>query len=145
MSSPRETVLIAQDLYERLGPGGVDMADARSDAMREAGDVRGAQFWRDVSRAMIMISARPNAIRRLEGMGSSSENVVWGLMQRIEGYRHLASEAEGIIRDLSSAAPELGRLAKGWRELAATLEDLASTLNIVPPVETFQGTIYELN
>ena len=53
MSRARETVLVAQQLFERLGPGAIGLAETRSEALREAGDIDGAQHWKGVSHAMI--------------------------------------------------------------------------------------------
>jgi hypothetical protein len=143
MSSARETVLIAQDLYERVGPVAIELADERSGALREVGNVEAAQFWRDVCRAMILIATRPSTIRHAPCEPGS--NPTWSLMQRIEGYRHLASEAEAVTDAISDAGPEIERLAQGWRELAATFEQLAQVTADIAPPEPFSGTIYELN
>jgi len=140
MSSARETVLIAQDLYERVGPVAIELADERSAGLREAGDMEAAQFWRDVCRAMILIATRPSAIRHASG-----DNPTWSLMQRIEGYRHLASEAEAVMEAVSDAGPEIERLAQGWRELAAMFEQLAQATADTAPAEIFRGSPYELN
>jgi len=143
MSSARETVLIAQDLYERVGPVAIELADERSGMLREVGNMEAAQFWRDVCRAMILIATRPSAIRHAPCAGGASPT--WTLMQRIEGYRHLAAEAEAVMEAVSDAGPEMERLAQGWRELAATFEQLAEVTADVGPAEVFGGTIYELN
>jgi hypothetical protein len=143
MSNARETVLIAQDLYERMGAGGIELADGRAQSLRGAGDMGGSQFWRDVSHAMVLIATRPNSILRLSSAGS--ESPIWSLMQRVEGYRHLASEAEDVASAVSATSTEMERIAKGWRELAATLEVLASQLPEVRAPEAFRGSLYELN
>jgi hypothetical protein len=145
MNSARETVLMAQDLYERLGPAAIELADVRSDDLREDGNMDGAQFWRDVSRAMILIATRPNAIRRMAGAAAANDNTTWSLMQRIEGYRHLADEAESVMKAVTATGAEMDRLATGWRELAATLEQLAATFKAIEPPEAFEGSTYELN
>jgi hypothetical protein len=145
MNSARETVLMAQDLYERLGPAGIELADVRSDALREDGNMDGAQFWRDVSRAMILIATRPNAVRPMSAAATAADNPTWSLMQRIEGYLHLADEAESVLRAINATGAEMNRLATGWRELAATLEQLAVAMKAVEPPEVFEGTTYELN
>jgi len=50
-----------------------------------------------------------------------------------------------VMEAVSDAGPEMERLAQGWRELAATFEQLAEVTADVGPAEVFGGTIYELN
>jgi hypothetical protein len=145
MSSARETVLMAQDLYERLGSAAIELAEVRSGALRDAGNTDGAQFWREVSKAMLLIATAPNTVRYATRSNAAGENPTWSLMQRIEGYRHLASEAEAVLKAISTAGAEMARIATGWRELAATLEQLAAAADEIRAPEVFSGDVYELN
>ncbi|MFL5298620.1 MAG: hypothetical protein ACJ798_19750 [Phenylobacterium sp.] len=146
MSYARETVLIAQQLFERLGPGAIGLVESRSDALREAGDIDGAKHWKGVSHAMIVIATQPSAILSLGAPKAKPENMLWSLMQSIEGYRHLASQAEQVISMAGPGAQGLERIAAGWRELAATLESLAGELTEpVPPSDVRERSVYELN
>ncbi len=145
MSHPREVVLLAQDLYQRLGPGGIALAETRSDELTTAGDGDGARFWRRISRAMVLIAITPGSVQHAPIPRGRTETYTWSLMQRIEGYRHLADEAEAAAAVAPTGRRDLEALAQGWRELAAIHEQLSGAVAEIMPPEPFSGTIYELN
>jgi hypothetical protein len=144
MSNPREIVLLSQVLYERLGPKGVVLCEARAEERRRAEDLDGAEFWRRVSRGLILVALAPCAVQH--AASPSRQTSMWTLMQRIEGYRHLAAEAEMA----AEVAPEPGRrdleaLALGWRGLAAMFEGLSEAEAQFSPPEPAANRVYELN
>jgi hypothetical protein len=144
MGNPREIVLLAQTLYERLGPKGIVLCEARAEERRRADDLDGAEFWRRVSRGLILVAVAPSAVKHPDS--PSRQSSLWTLMQRIEGYRHLAAEAESA----AEGAGEPGRrdlmaLARGWRELVALFEGLSEAGAEYLPPEPAPNRVYELN
>jgi len=103
---------IAQSLHDELGEGAFSFVSIRVEAARQASDQWAVRTWNDVASELLAIGERPrNGDRR----GAS----LWALMQRIEYYRHRATEVERQ----AAAAPEAYRqdmleLAVQWRDLA---------------------------
>ena len=130
MRTARGAVLIAQDLFRRLGPDGIELVAVRVEALRAIGDAEAARFWRSVGRALRLIAAAPSSVsdrQRNAAAGSARQRTLWLLMQRIEGFRHLAAaaEREASAATCTACAEDYLGLASEWRHLATELEGLA--------------------
>jgi hypothetical protein len=129
MPTPREAVLVAQELFLKMGASGVETAESRAAGALGCGDPETANFWSRVARAMSLMARAPSTVRAVAQEGARGcRSHIWPLMQRIEGFRHLASEAEGQARTTAceASAGHFLSIAAGWRELTADLEQLAS-------------------
>jgi hypothetical protein len=127
MHSPREAVLVAQDLFLKMGVDGVETIVSRAEGALGSGDPETANFWSRVARAMRLMAGAPSTVRAVAQDGSRGGGNIWPLMQRIEGFRHLASEAESHARTTAceASAGHFLSIATGWRQLTADLEQLA--------------------
>ena len=128
MHTPREAVLVAQELYLKMGVDGVETIECRADGALGSGDPQAANFWSRVARAMSLMASAPCTVRAVAQEGSrGARSRIWPLMQRIEGFRHLASEAESRARatDCETSAGHFLSIADGWRQLTADLEQVA--------------------
>ena len=106
----RKAIDVAMRLHGELGPEAFSFVSTRVEEARQAAGQRGVQFWNDVATELLTLD-------RCAGEGGARS--VWGLMQRIEYYRHRASEVERK----AATAPEAQRddlleLAGHWRDLA---------------------------
>jgi hypothetical protein len=125
LDQSRTAADVAIRLHGELGQGAFSFVSIRVEEARQACDQRGVQLWNDVARELLTLG------RRSSGGATGS---VWGLMQRIEYYRHRATEVERK----AATAPEAYRddmleLAVQWRDLAlhadvqARLSDASTT------------------
>ena len=110
----RKAADIAVQLHNELGEGAFSFVSARVEEARHACDERRVRLWKDVARELVQ-AARSRQGENGRGVSGS----FWGLMQRIEYYRHRADEVERK----AAAAPEAYRddmldLAVQWRDLA---------------------------
>jgi len=128
MHTARETVLVAQDLYQRLGPGGVEVVEVQAARALGRGETGMAEFWFRVGRAIGVMGSAPGAVRAAAWSDAAFErNPTWALMQRIEAVRHFASEAERAAQaaDGETSAGHLLAIATGWRQLGRDLAHFA--------------------
>ena len=103
---------IAQGLHEELGQDAFSFVSVRVEAARQASDQQSVRTWNEVASELLALAARARN-------GARREASLWALMQRIEYYRHRATEVERK----AAAAPEAYRkdmleLAGQWRDLA---------------------------
>lgn len=114
---------VAQNLVRELGEHATAMAALRAEDCRGAVDPDGVRHWLAVAR-------RIDAILADEAPASSA----WRLMQRIEFYRHRATQAE---RKADCGAEELRQdmidIAMQWRDLAMQAQLLAETAGAAAP------------
>jgi len=118
----RKAADIAIKLHDELGEGAFSFTSARVEEARQVCDERSVRLWKDVAAELVKLG---RGVREQ----SAGSNSLWGLMQRIEYYRHRASEVERKAAD----APEPYRqdmleLAGQWRDLALHA-DLQARLN----------------
>lgn len=111
-------------LRQELGHGSLSFAGVLAEEARLGSNLEHARLWDEVARELAALDRRGDGGERREPRGS-----VWGLMQRIEYYRHRAAEVERK----ATAAPEACRddmleVAEEWRDLAL-LADLQGRLN----------------
>ncbi|HSZ51762.1 MAG TPA: hypothetical protein VK801_09350 [Caulobacteraceae bacterium] len=109
----RKAADIAAQLRNELGQDAFSFVSARVEEARQTCDERGLRLWNDVAGELV----KPDQCANENGRAVSSP--LWGLMQRIEYYRHRAAEVERK----AAAAPEAYRkdlldLATQWRDLA---------------------------
>ncbi len=129
MHTSREAVLVAQDLFLKMGAEGVDTIQSRAEGARESGDGEAATFWLRVARAMSLMAGAPSTVRAVAQEGSRrSRSQLLSLMQRIEGFRHLAHQAETRAQTTGCQvnAGHFLSIAAGWRQLTEDHERLAS-------------------
>jgi hypothetical protein len=108
----RKPSALAQDLHAELGQSAFSFVSSRVEEARQASDLSAVQAWNDVGSELLALG------RRLQG-DDRRGSFPWALMQRIEYYRHRASEVERK----AVAAPEAYRqdlleVAAHWRDLA---------------------------
>ena len=128
MHTARETVLVAQDLYQRLGLDALEAVDTLSARDLGRGETESAEFWFRVGRAIDVMVSLPGAVRAAGFDGEATDaNVSWALMQKIEAVRHFADKAERTARtaDGETFAGHLLAIAAGWRQLGGDLTHLA--------------------
>lgn len=106
----RKAVDIAMRLHAELGRDAFSFVSIRVEEARQSCDQRGVQHWNDVASELLALG---------EGADRGAAGSLWGAMQRIEYYRHRATEAERK----AATAPEAYRrdmleLAGQWRDLA---------------------------
>jgi hypothetical protein len=114
LDQSRKSADIAIQLHNELGEGAFSFVSARVEEARQTRDERGVRLWKDVARELVQAA---RSVRNENG--SSVSGSFWGLMQRIEYYRHRAAEVERK----AAAAPDAYRedmleLAVQWRDLA---------------------------
>jgi len=129
MHTSREAVLVAQDLFLEMGAEGVETVESRADGARDCGDRDAATFWSRVARAMSLMAGAPSTVRAVAQVGArGGRSPLWPLMQRIEGFRHLAHQAETRARTAGCEinAGHFLSIAAGWRQLTEDHERLAS-------------------
>ena len=105
----RKAIDIAMRLHAELGRDAFSFVSIRVEEARQSCDQRGVQHWNDVASELLTLG---------ECDGGAARSI-WGAMQRIEYYRHRATEAERK----ATTAPEAYRrdmleLARQWRDLA---------------------------
>jgi hypothetical protein len=129
LNHSRKAADVAAQLRNELGEGALSFVSARVEEARQACDERGVRRWNDVAGELV----KPGLCANENGRPVSSP--LWGLMQRIEYYRHRAAEVERK----AAAAPEAYRkdlldLATQWRDLAlhADLQARISAANGSP-------------
>ncbi|MBV8684042.1 MAG: hypothetical protein JO111_14295 [Caulobacteraceae bacterium] len=110
----RKSADIAIKLHDELAEDAFSFVSARVEEARQVCDERGVRLWKEVAAELVKLG--PGA---REGNGRVGSGSFWGLMQRIEYYRHRASEVERK----AAGAPEAYRkdmleLAVQWRDLA---------------------------
>jgi hypothetical protein len=101
---------IAMRLRAELGQDAFSFVSIRVEEARQSCDQRGVQHWNDVASELLTLG---------ESADGAAAGSIWGAMQRIEYYRHRATEAERK----AATAPEAYRrdmleLAGQWRDLA---------------------------
>lgn len=101
---------IAMRLRGELGDDAFSFVSTRVEEARQACDQRELRRWNDVASELLALDRRE---------GGDRPSAFWGLMQRIEYYRHRATEVERK----AAATPEpyrhdLLELAGQWRDLA---------------------------
>lgn len=121
----RKSADIAIKLHDELGEGAFSFASARVEEARQVCDDRGVRLWKDVGAELVKLGPTARADE-----GKSGASSLWGVMQRIEYYRHRASEVERK----AAAAPDAYRqdmleLAVQWRDLALHA-DLQARLSV---------------
>ncbi len=103
---------IAKGLRDELGQGAFSFVSVRVEEARQACDQQAVRAWNDVASELLALGERARS-------GDRGGAFLWALMQRIEYYRHRATEVERK----AAAAPEAYRqdmleLAVQWRDLA---------------------------
>ena len=121
----RKSADIATKLHDELGVDAFSFVSSRVEEARQVCDERGVRLWKEVAAELLKLG--PGA-RNFDGR--SGANRLWGVMQRIEYYRHRATEVE--LK--AAAAPEAYRqdmleLAGQWRDLAL-YADLQARLTV---------------
>ncbi len=101
---------IALRLRAELGQDAFSFVSVRVEEARQSCDQRGVQHWNNVASELLALG---------ECADGSGDGSIWGAMQRIEYYRHRATEFERK----AVTAPEAYRrdmleLAGQWRDLA---------------------------
>jgi len=104
---------VARNLVRELGGHASAVAALRAEGCRAAVDVDGVVHWLEVARRIDALLA-----------GETAPSAAWRMMQRIELYRHRATQAE---RRAALDAEELGagELRQALIEIAAQWRDLA--------------------
>jgi hypothetical protein len=121
----RKAIQIALHLRHELGRGAFSFVRALAEEARQGSSGEVVRLWNDVARELAALEQHDVGSQRT----APPLNSEWGLMQRIEYYRHRAAEAERKAAD----APEASRndmleLAEEWRDLAL-LADVQARLN----------------
>ena len=106
----RDPLDTAMRLHGDLGQDAFSFVSARVEEARQGSDPKSVRLWKDVASELV-------TLERCAGGATTSS--VWRLMQRIEYYRHRATEVERK----AATAPEAHRrdmlaLAMEWRDLA---------------------------
>jgi hypothetical protein len=131
MQTAHAIVLVAQDLFRRLGADGHALVAARAQALDSQSEPEPARFWRRVGLAMRLMDAAPNSVSEKTSATrarAARRRTEWLLMQRIEGFRHLATAAERqALAAPAEGADDLRSIAVGWRDLASELEGLIAS------------------
>jgi hypothetical protein len=106
----RDALDTALRLHGDLGQGAFSFVSARVEEARQASDPRGVRLWNDVASELLTLD---------RCAGGATGNSVWRLMQRIEYYRHRATEVERKAATAPEAhRPDMLELAMAWRDLA---------------------------
>jgi hypothetical protein len=115
---------IAARLQDDLGPSAFSFVSTRVEEARQASDQRRVRHWQDVANELLILGGGAQRGARRASGGS-----LWELMQRVEYYRHRATQAE----QKAAMAPKAYRqdileLAGQWRDLAL-YADLQARVN----------------
>ena len=105
---------IARGLVDQLGQQAFSFVAVRVEEARQASNLQGVRLWRDVASEILCAG---------EGPASGRSASLWRLMQRIEYYRHRASEVERRAAEASAAwQADIREAAVQWRDLALHAE-----------------------
>lgn len=109
---------IAERFRDEFGKEAIAVVGLRAEAARQGGDGDDVALWNEVARRLM---AGAEEVR--DGGGPA----LWWLMQRVEYYRHQASEAErkAAKAPTQDLRDDLTDLAMRWRELALQADLLA--------------------
>ena len=115
---------IALHLRHELGPDALSFVGGLAEEARLTSTPDAARLWNDVASELSAIDQHDGAGERMAPPAS-----VWGLMQRIEYYRHRAAEVERKATDAPATFRDaMLELAEEWRDLAL-LADLHARVN----------------
>jgi len=119
-----KTTDITERLKQEFGEDAFAVVGVRVEEARQASDAEGVGFWNEVARRLMTVD---------RGGGAEVPDVdgrrLWWLMQRVECYRHHASEAERKAAAAKSGQlrEDMTDLARGWRELALQADLLSQS------------------
>jgi hypothetical protein len=114
---PRAARNIAEQFREEFGRDAVSRVGLRVEEARQGGNSDEIALWNEVAR---LLTAGP---------------AFWWLMQRVEFYRHQASEAErkAAVATSYQLRQDLADVAMRWRELALQADLLAKRAETASP------------